>query len=99
MGLVGTPSPRSSLSRVSSRPGQAPPLRIQASQAAPASSDGSVPEDRVLPAAGRGAGLAGFGAPPPAGEDGHALLLAEPPVGTVAGLDLLAHAAFTLDHL
>lgn len=65
----------------------------------PPSSDGSVPEDGVLPAAGRGAGLSGLGPPPPAGEDGHALLLAEAPVGPVARLDLLAHAAFALDHL
>lgn len=65
----------------------------------PASSDGSVPEDSVLPAAGRGAGLAGLRPPPPAGEDGHALLLAEASVGAVARLDLLAHAALALDHL
>lgn len=65
----------------------------------PASSDGRVPEDGVLPAAGRGAGLAGLRPPPPAGEDGHALLLAEASVGAVAGLDLLAHAALALDHL
>lgn len=65
----------------------------------PPSSDGSVPEDGVLPAAGRGAGLAGLGPPPPAGEDGHALLLAKAAVGPVARLDLLAHAAFALDHL
>lgn len=69
------------------RPGPAP------------SSDGSVPEDCVLPAAGRGAGLAGLRPPPPAGENGHALLLAEASVGAVARLDLLAHAALALDDL
>lgn len=53
----------------------------------------------MLPAAGRGAGLAGLGPPPPAGEDGHALLLAEASVGAVARLDLLAHAALALYHL
>lgn len=53
----------------------------------------------MLPAAGRGAGLAGLRPPPPAGEDGHALLLAEASVGAVARLDLLAHAALALDHL
>lgn len=53
----------------------------------------------MLPAAGRGAGLSGLRPPPPAGEDGHALLLAEAPVWAVARLDLLAHAAFALDHL
>lgn len=53
----------------------------------------------MLPAAGWGAGLAGLGSPPPAGEDGHALLLAEASVGAVAGLDLLAHAALALYHL
>lgn len=53
----------------------------------------------MLPAAGRGAGLSGLGPPPPAGEDGHALLLAETAVGAVARLDLLAHAALALDHL
>lgn len=99
MGLVGTLSPTSSISQVSRRPGQAPPLPIQASQLPLNSSDGSVPEDRVLSPAGRGTRLAGFRAPPPAGENGHALLLAETPVGTVAGLDLLAHAAFAFDHL
>lgn len=52
----------------------------------------------MLPAAGRSAGLAGLGPPPPAREDGHALLFAETPVGAVARLDLLAHAAFALDH-
>jgi len=88
-----------SISQVLSRPGQAPPLPIQASQPPLYSSNGSVPEDRVLPPAGRGTRLAGFRAPPPAGEDRHALLLAEPPVGTVACLDPLAHAAFALDHL
>ena len=56
----------------------------------PPLSDGRVPEDRVLPAAGRRAGLAGLGPAPPAGEDRHALLLAEAPVGPVARLDLLA---------
>lgn len=66
---------------------------------APASSDSGVPEDRVLPTAGRGAGLAGLRPAPPAGEDGHALLLAEAAVGPVARLDLLAHAALALDHL
>lgn len=64
----------------------------------PPSSDGSVPEDGVLPAAGRSAGLAGLRPPPPAGEDRHALLLAEAPVRAVSRLDLLAHAALALDH-
>lgn len=53
----------------------------------------------MLPAAGRGAGLAGLRPPPPTGEDGHALLLAEAAVRAVARLDLLAHAALALDHL
>lgn len=53
----------------------------------------------MLPAAGRGAGLAGLGSPPPAGKDGHALLLAEAAVGAVACLDLFAHAALAFDHL
>lgn len=53
----------------------------------------------MLPAAGRGAGLAGLGPPPPAGEDRHALLFAEASVRAVARLDLLAYAALALDHL
>lgn len=53
----------------------------------------------MLPTTGRGARFAWLGPPPPAGEDGHALLLAEASVGAVARLDLLAHAALALDHL
>lgn len=80
-------------------PGEPRPAPKSRCPCLPPSSNGSVPEDRVLPAAGRGAGLSGLGPPPPAREDGHALLLAETAVGAVARLDFLAHAALALDHL
>lgn len=62
-------------------------------------SDGSVPDYGLLSLAGWGARLPRLWGPSPARQDGHAILLAQAPLWTPVGLDLLTQATLPLNHL
>lgn len=63
-------------------------------------SDGRVPEDRGgCGGRGRGRGVGRRLPPPPAGQGGHAVLLAQVPLRTLPGFDLPAQDAFLLHRL
>lgn len=65
-------------------------------------SDGRVPEDGGGVSGGLGAGGSGVGRglfPPPAGQDGHAVLLTQILFRPLTSFDLSTQNAFFLDHL